>query len=102
MKKILNILIFLSICIILNGCAKKLTDVELDEMVSIKGVESLTWEDFKSFKFQEDKSFGLVRIYTLDNGTTLILSGDKDSIKPHTISLVEIDGRLTYLKNNKN
>ena len=84
---------------LLVGCSKEhLTDAKLNEIISEKNIDDLTWKDFEKYKYQEDSSNDLVRIYTLDNSSSLILSGKKDADKPDTISVVEENGDSTYLK----
>lgn len=97
-KKIKLIFVLLMISFVLIACQKKITDDDINRIVSEKNIDEITWKDFDPYLFQEDKSHGLVRIYTLDNGSTLILSGSSDSDKPSSISIVEINGNTTFLK----
>lgn len=96
--KFKKILLLLLLSIVLISCSKKLTNEKLDEIVSSKDINELTWDDFKKFQYQEDNSNSLTRIYTLEDGSSLILTGE-DETEIEKISIVDIEGNSVYLKN---
>jgi len=98
MKNLKFIVIALLLSLTLIACQRKITDEDINKIVTEKNISDITWKDFDGYMHQEDKSHGLVRIFTLENGSTLILSGSFESDKPSVISIVEINGNVTYLK----
>ncbi|MGX7071367.1 hypothetical protein [Helcococcus kunzii] len=97
-KKFKTIIFLMILSFLLVACKKRINDADINKIVSDKNISEITWNDFDGYMYQEDKTSKLVRIYTLDNGSTLILSGALDSENPTTISIVEVNGDVTYLK----
>lgn len=100
MKKLFSSLLLVLMMFILVSCKSNLTDAKLQDIINEKKIENLNWDDFSGFYKQVDKTKDKVWVFQLDNGSTLFLIGDKDSEKPHSISIVETDGRTTFLKND--
>ncbi len=86
MKRILALLLAVFLLSALTGCASKELTLEKVLELSEKG-ESLTWEDFAAYPYQEVGSGLHIRLYSIDDTFDLMICGPHSEEAPWYIYL---------------
>lgn len=81
-----------------NANLPQLTDGMAERIAQIKG-QSLTWEDYEMYPYEEDKSGYYMRIYQLNDGMTLNIGGPSPDYEPRYIYIT--DGKGDVIKSLK-
>ena len=70
----------------------------IDDLVSEKGKENISWEDFDDFSYTDIGSGQYVYEYNMADGSHLHLCGSDLSIPPTTIYIIDADGKTIQIK----
>ena len=103
MKKVIKILSLLAIFVIGGGLifqplSSKLTMDDLKTIIELKGIDNVSWDDFKRYSFQDIGSGNYVYQYELVDGSHLYLSGSDLDSPPTYIYVIDEDGNRSDLK----
>ncbi|MCI8291667.1 MAG: hypothetical protein HFJ25_05420 [Clostridia bacterium] len=70
----------------------------VNSIIELKGINNVTWEDFKEYTYQDIGSGNYIYQYELSNGFYLYLSGPTLNTPPTYIYIVDRNGNRTDLK----
>lgn len=101
MRKKIYILIFVTVSIVIGGYifTSNLSEKYVNLLITIKGIDNISWHDFERYSYQDIGSGNYVYQYELSNGSYLYLSGPELTSPPVYIYIVNEDGIRIDLKN---
>ena len=70
----------------------------VDDLITEKGKENISWEDFEDFSHTDIGSGQYVYEYAMADGSHLYLCGPDLSIPPTTIYIIDADGKTIQIK----
>lgn len=103
MKKVIHIFVILIVLVIgvffVNRSSTSYLSLDIvNSIIESKGINNVTWEDFKEYKYQDVGSGNYIYQYELSNGFYLCLNGTALDIPPTYIYVIDRNGNRTDLK----